>query len=263
MGLNLLGPVRIGNNGISKLTASPPVVTKQFSDMPVATIATAGNATITAANLATGVVLRDPNGAARSDTLDTAANIASALGLANLGDTATLIIRNTGESAESLTISGGAGNVYSRAVFCQAGAFIALQIVRFTPSTSAAVLGIIPLETGLVYSNRLVTTLATAGAGTYTAAALLGGFIARDPAGSARTDTTATGAQLDAAASNLAPGGFFDVTVKNTADASELITLAGGSGVTLIGTITVAQNETAVLRFVKTAAATYDVIKLG
>jgi hypothetical protein len=33
--------------------------------------------------------------------------------------------------------------------------------------------------------------------------------------------------------------------------------------VTLIGAITVQQNETAVLRFIKTAAAAFDVVKLG
>ena len=62
---------------------------------------------------------------------------------------------------------------------------------------------------------------------------------------------------------SLVVGSYFDVTLKNTAGAANAVTLNGGVGVTLISAIVVAQNETAVLRFIKTGTATYDVVKLG
>lgn len=87
-------------------------------------------------------------------------------------------------------------------------------------------------------------TITTAGAGTYTAANLLGGLILRDPAGAGRTDTTHTAAQIVAALPGAAVDDTFELMIVNTADAAEAITLAGGTGVTLVpATITIAQNE--------------------
>ena len=87
-------------------------------------------------------------------------------------------------------------------------------------------------------------TITTAGAGTYSAANLVGGLILRDPNGAGRTDTTATAAQLVAAIPGVAVGDVFDIMIVNTADAAETIALAGGTGVTLVpATITIAQNE--------------------
>lgn len=88
-----------------------------------------------------------------------------------------------------------------------------------------------------------VTTQATAGAQTYTAAQLVGGLILRDPNGGAVTDTTATAALLVAAFDNPVVGTTFEVIIRNTADAAETITVAGGTGVTVSGTATIAQNN--------------------
>jgi len=78
-----------------------------------------------------------------------------------------------------------------------------------------------------------VSAIVTAGAGTYTAAQIQGGVIRRDPTGAARTDTTSTAALMVAAVDSAAVGSSLRFQVKNTADANELITLAGGAGVTL------------------------------
>jgi hypothetical protein len=107
------------------------------------------------------------------------------------------------------------------------------------------------------------SVLTTGGAQTYSTTQYVGGYIARDPNGTAVTDITPTGVNLGAATAYLPVGGFFDVTIKNTADAAETITLNGGTGVTLIGAITIAQSQTAVLRNIKTGSATFDVVKLG
>ena len=107
-----------------------------------------------------------------------------------------------------------------------------------------------------VVTKHTTTNVTTAGAGTYTAAALYGGRITRDPTGAARTDTTGTAAAIVGAISGATVGDMFACLVENTADAAEAITLAGGAGVTLErldGTgATVAQNGSAILFFVLT-----------
>lgn len=101
------------------------------------------------------------------------------------------------------------------------------------------------------------TTLATAGASTYLAAAILTGIILRDPNGSARTDTTDTAAAIIAAIPQLAVDyGEFTFIVINTADAAETITVAGGTGVTTQGTMTIAQNSANKFSFLRTSGTT-------
>ena len=108
--------------------------------------------------------------------------------------------------------------------------------------------------------------LTTAGAGTYTAALLLSGYIRRDPNGAARVDTSATGEQIDAAAT-IAIGQYWDVAIVNTGSPTEDITFNGATGVTgatgtsSIGTIE--DGETAWFRYLKTAAATFTVTQLS
>jgi len=89
------------------------------------------------------------------------------------------------------------------------------------------------------------TALTTAGAGTLTAAILAGGVILRDPNGAGRTDTTDTAANIVADATMGLDADYkeYSFYIINTADANETITLAGGSGVTLQGSITIAQNS--------------------
>lgn len=104
------------------------------------------------------------------------------------------------------------------------------------------------------------TNVTTAGAGTYSAAAIVGGLITRDPNGGDRTDTTATAALILAAAQavgllvNNYDSLFF--TVINTADAAETITLAGGVGVTLQGIGTIGQNSMDKFELFRTSSTT-------
>jgi hypothetical protein len=98
--------------------------------------------------------------------------------------------------------------------------------------------------------------ITTAGAGTYTAANLAVGVITRDPNGAARTDTTDTAANLISTLALAADYQERECVLVNTADAAETITLAGGSGVTLKGTITVEQNCAICVSILRTSAST-------
>jgi hypothetical protein len=242
-----------------------PFFQRQLADVAPSVITTAGAATYTVANIGSGIIQRDPNGASRTDTLPTAALLIA--GLQNLyaltytGDSLQFRIDNTADAAETITLAAGAGMTLQGALTIgQSQSRIVTVIKTGTATVLATVVD--PLEQPGI-TSALATTITTAGAATYTAAQLLGGYIARDPNGAGRTDLTSTAALLDTALPGAGTGYRFDVTIKNTADGNETITLNGGTGVTLIGAITVQQNETAVLRFVKTGTATYDVVKLG
>lgn len=88
------------------------------------------------------------------------------------------------------------------------------------------------------------TTDSTAGVVTYTIAEMLGGLILRDPNGGARSDVTPTAALIVAGITGAAVDDVFECTVVNTANATEVLTITAGSGVTLVPTsITPTQNE--------------------
>lgn len=97
--------------------------------------------------------------------------------------------------------------------------------------------------TDAVATTRTVTTDATAGNRTYTIAELIGGLILRDPAGSNRSDVTPTAAAIVAGIAGCIVGSAVECTIRNTADAAETITITAGAGVTLSGTMTIAQNN--------------------
>jgi hypothetical protein len=108
---------------------------------------------------------------------------------------------------------------------------------------SILLLGPVPGITQDAWQRFVVTTDATAGARTYTAAELKGGMILRDPAGGARSDVTPTAALIVAGIAGCVVGSGLEFTVRNTADASETITVTAGDRVTLSGTMTIAQNN--------------------
>lgn len=100
--------------------------------------------------------------------------------------------------------------------------------------------------------NLDATTITTAGDVTYTPVQVLGGLMSRDPNGADRTDTLPSAADIIA----YIPQSFQDLAwtlrVHNTADADESITVAGGTGVTMVGNNIVRQGEVAVFYFVIT-----------
>jgi hypothetical protein len=83
----------------------------------ITTDATVGAYTAVAAALLGGLILRDPNGADRSDPTDTAANIIAAMGgLAAVGNSFEFAIRNTADADETITVTAGANVTLSGTV---------------------------------------------------------------------------------------------------------------------------------------------------
>lgn len=123
------------------------------------------------------------------------------------------------------------------------------------------------VDTGLVYeygsknigSNVRYTALGAGGI-TLTAAALFSGYIQEDPEGNA-TWTTDTAANIVALIPHAIAGSSFICYLHNSATngSSEVVTLAGGTGVTLRGeklTLTEGTNTTAIIAFVVINPAT-------
>lgn len=86
----------------------------------------------------------------------------------------------------------------------------------------------------MIMTKRTVTTDATVGNNTWTIAEMLGGLLLRDAAGGARSDVTPTAAAIVAGIPCATADDTFEVTIVNTADMAEAITLTAGTDVTLI-----------------------------
>ena len=110
----------------------------------------------------------------------------------------------------------------------------------------------------LLFFKTSPVTVTTAGNVTYTADQLTGGLILRDPNGGARSDVTPTAASIISAVKQNKTGSTFQLVIRNTADAAETITLTAGTGVTLSGTMTIAQNNSRIflVRIDSTTAVT-------
>ncbi len=71
----------------------------------VTTYNAAGDMAMTAAQVLGGLILRDPNGAARADVLPAAAPLVAAIRGAFVGLTFEFTIRNTADAAEAITVT--------------------------------------------------------------------------------------------------------------------------------------------------------------
>ena len=106
-----------------------------------------------------------------------------------------------------------------------------------------------------------VTALTTVGAGTITAAAMLSGGVNRTGPTSAFTDTTDTAAAIQGDWTGGAVSNSFDLTYINKTAFNA--TLAGGSGVTPVGSVIVPANSTAVYRVIWTGTDTLSMTQLS
>lgn len=120
-------------------------------------------------------------------------------------------------------------------------------IPSFSPTTSYARMST------LAYPTVKPTAQTTAAAVTYPTDEILSGLLLRDPNGAARADLFPTAAAIVAAINGCQQYTAFRTTVRNTADAAETITVTTNTGLTLSGTLTIAQNAQKEFLFVVTS----------
>lgn len=108
--------------------------------------ATVGARTYTAAEILGGIIVRDTNGAGRTDVLPTAALLVAALPGAAVGDVVECDIINGADAAETLTLSAGSGGAFdtnqtaaSRVIGQNASKTIRIRLTNVTASSEAYV----------------------------------------------------------------------------------------------------------------------------
>ena len=150
---NYAGPVAAGDTLPMISAASVRATTVRADQLlrggygaPVS-VNTAGNNTLTAANVLAGVYVRDCNGAGRTDTLPTAALLVAAMTRPAVGDIIRLLVVNgTTGGATTLTIAAGAGGAFdanqtaaSQVVGPNASKLIHIRLTNVTVSSEAYV----------------------------------------------------------------------------------------------------------------------------
>lgn len=228
-------------------------------------IATVGDGVITAAALDGGLITRTGPVAAFTDTTATAAAMAALLeGDPADAETFGFVYKNN--TAFPMTMVAGAGVTLAATVIVPP--FSAAQFYGTMGGTAAAptvTLGHVQTN-GINLPASLVNPGATALGGTgnavVTAAGIVGGVTTRSAQTAARTDTTDTAVAIIAAASGLGAVSKA-MPYRYVNNGTFPITLAGGVGVTISGATVVPANSWVEFRFVKTAAATLDMIAVA
>lgn len=116
-----------------------------------------------------------------------------------------------------------------------------------------------PARTGAGWLAAPSETVLADADSTITAAAIAGGLVTQVPT-AARTDTTDTAALIAAAFPNMDIGDTYMFMI--CAKAAFALTIAGGTGVTASGNLTVPASTGKFFMLVKTGAATFNLIGL-
>lgn len=111
--------------------------------------------------------------------------------------------------------------------------------------------------------NEVHTAISTASAVTYTAAQINTGWIDRDCNGAGRADLMPTAAQLYTQFGSPEVNTTFQFIIKNTSGAANSVTLTTNTGITLTGTMTVAQNNLKIFHMTFTSPTAVTVYSLG
>ena len=108
---------------------------------------------------------------------------------------------------------------------------------------------------------QVAVVTALTGNATLTVNQVAGGIISCNKGSDAGlTVTTPTAAALDTAFPSMKVGSTFELTITNNNDSgtSSTVTFTGGTGITVVGSTTVARFGGATYRFVKTGTAAYS-----
>lgn len=118
------------------------------------------------------------------------------------------------------------------------------------------------LRIGVMAAPQTATATAT-----LTAAQVTGGVLVGDPSTSAASYTTPTGTAIDAVMTNMKVGSTFDLVVINLGTSSGVITILAGTGITLVGMVTMpittSAGSSGTFRFRKTGTGTYTVYRVA
>lgn len=225
-------------------------------------VSTVGAATLTAAQLITGLITRSGSTAAFTDTTDTAVAIVAALPGYTVGQSFNLLINNTTAFPE--TIAGGTGVTVTGNIVIPANS-TGEVVVKITSATAVSV-----YMTGASANTALPATKFTTAAltaGTIPAASITGAAMCywTNTGATPGAQTFPTAATLFANIPNAYVGMSTAFRVINTGAGTLTLTADAGPTITITGTATVAQNVTRdyVLTFTSATAATVQSVGSG
>jgi len=106
---------------------------------------TAGAKTYAAADVLSGLIVRDPNGAGRTDTFPTAALLVAAIPGAAVGDKIRCKIVNNADAAETITLQAGSGGSFgatqkTHTIAQNASLEVVIRLTNVTASSEAYVI---------------------------------------------------------------------------------------------------------------------------
>jgi hypothetical protein len=224
--------------------------------------ATVGAATLTAAAFVGGNITRSGSTAAYTDTTPTATQLVDALpgGNADVGLSWLLTIKNTVAFAQ--TLSGGTGVTVS-GISIVPPLSIGTFLVTYTAAGTFTVVGL-----GSAPLANLPAAKFTTGAlesATFAAADLTGAdFVTYNNTGTTPgTLTTRTATQMFGDTPNAQVGQSYMLAIRNSSSGANTLTVGAGTGVTLTGTMTIAQNVTRLFVVTFTSATAVTIQSMG
>lgn len=223
-----------------------------------AVVTTAGAGTITATMVVNaGLILRNPNGADRTDTLPSAANLVAAIPACRVGSVCDVTYVNTATADQLITLAAGSGGTLAPAsiIIGRGGVKrLTFRITNVGGGTEAYTcydsdcLGYGPQTVGL-FTKKTIATTGAGGAITISAAEMLGGYIRNDCNGASRNITTDTATNIVGAIPNCQIGSSFEFVYENISGGAYTATLVAGTGVTLATGMVATIERTYAARF--------------
>lgn len=229
-------------------------------------IATAGNGTLTAAAITGGLITRTGPVAAYTDTIDTAAAIAAALGGFQAGQAFQVQIKNATAFVE--TVAAGAGITLPGSVLVPPFS-VAAYLGTVGGTAAAPTVTLLHIDTNPINTRGEVAApqalaLTTVGAGTITAAGFAAGITTRGGTQvAAFADTTDTAAAIVAGMSALATTDGTSAEWTYVNNAVFPATLGGGTGVTIAGATVIPANSWAKYLVTRTSATAVALVCVG
>jgi predicted RecA/RadA family phage recombinase len=145
IGYSVAAAANPSSTGQVRLTG--PALVEDDAAPAAASYSTAGPVTYTAADVLGRTIVRDPNGAARTDVLPTAALLVAALPGVRVGDVVDCLIVNGADAAEAITLQAGAGGAFdanqtaaSRIIGQNASKLVRVRFTNVTAASEAYVM---------------------------------------------------------------------------------------------------------------------------
>lgn len=270
-GITISGGVTIPPNSVGEYllvlsSAAAGILYKVFTgnltDVPapsITALATVGAGTITGAGIAGGVTNRTGSTTAFTDTTDTAANIIAAIPNAAIGQSLDYIYYNN--TPGLATITGGTG------VTVTGGLVAANSWTEFVLTyTAAGTITMVAVAAGPNVQLPASQYVTAAGQSTTLTGAQVAGanWVNYDNTGTTPANLQMpTAANLIAAIPNAEVGFNYMLAIRNSSGSANTATITTNTGITLTGTMTIAQTVTRLFNVSITGAATVTVQSMG